>query len=50
MMRPQLQDALDQGLLKEQHNLDFKGVLSPGKGANKELAKDLAQFAIDGGV
>lgn len=22
----------------------------PGKGANKELAKDLAQFAIDGGV
>jgi hypothetical protein len=46
----QLQDALDQGLLKEQHNLDFKGVLPPGKGANKELAKDLAQFAIDGGV
>jgi hypothetical protein len=24
--------------------------LPPGRGANKELAKDLAQFAIDGGV
>jgi hypothetical protein len=46
----QLQSALDQGLLKEQHTLDFKGALPPGKGTNKELAKDLAQFAIDGGV
>jgi Schlafen, AlbA_2 len=46
----QLRDALDQGLLKERHTLDFKSALPPGRGANKELAKDLAQFAIDGGV
>jgi hypothetical protein len=46
----ELQDALDQRLFKERHTLDFKGALPPGKGTNKELAKDLAQFAIDGGV
>jgi hypothetical protein len=37
----QLQDALDQGLRKEQHTLDFKSALPPSKGMNKELAKDL---------
>jgi hypothetical protein len=46
----QLRDALDQGLLKERHTLDFKSALPLGRSANKELAKDLAQFAIDGGV
>jgi hypothetical protein len=46
----QLRDALDQRLLKEGHTLDFKSALPPGKGKNTELAKDLAQFAIDGGV
>jgi len=46
----QLQDALDQGTFKERHTLDFKTALPAGKGTNKELAKDLAQFAIDGGV
>jgi hypothetical protein len=46
----QLQDALDQGIFKERHTLDFKTALPPGKGANKEVAKDLAQFALDGGV
>jgi Putative DNA-binding domain len=46
----QLRDALDQGIFKERHVLDFKSALTPGRGANKELAKDLAQFAIDGGV
>jgi hypothetical protein len=30
--------------------LDFKRELPSGKGENKELARDLAQFAIDGGV
>ena len=30
--------------------LDFKSALPAGKGQNKELARDLAQFAIDGGV
>jgi hypothetical protein len=47
----QLRDALDQGLLKERQTLDFKSALPPpGKGKNTELARDLAQFAIDGGV
>jgi Schlafen, AlbA_2 len=46
----QLRDALDQGLLNERHTLDFKRALPAGKGKNTELAKDLAQFAIDGGV
>ncbi len=46
----QLRDALDQGILIEQHTLDFKRELPPGKGANKELARDLAQFAVHGGV
>lgn len=46
----QLQDALNQEVLKERHTLDFKGALPPGKGENKELARDLAQFAIDGGT
>jgi hypothetical protein len=46
----QLKDALDQEVFKERHTLDFKGALPPGKGANRELAKDVAQFAIDGGT
>jgi hypothetical protein len=46
----QLRDALDQGILKERHTLDFKRALPAGKGKNTELARDLAQFAIDGGV
>lgn len=46
----QLLDTLDQEVVKEWHTLDFKGALPPGTGANKGLAKDLAQFAIDGGV
>ena len=44
----QLRDALDQGILKERHTLDFKSALPAGKGKNTELARDLAQFAIDG--
>jgi hypothetical protein len=46
----QLRDALNQGILTERHTLDFKRELPSGKGENKELACDLAQFAIDGGV
>lgn len=38
------------GLLEETHYLELKGLIPPGKGANKELAKDLAQFGIDGGT
>jgi hypothetical protein len=45
-----LRDLLSQGLLVERHTLDVKRALPPGRPANKELAKDLAQFAPDGGV
>jgi hypothetical protein len=45
-----LGELLRQGLLTERHTLDFKRELEPGKGANKELARDLAQLAIDGGA
>jgi hypothetical protein len=45
-----LRDMLDQGLLSERHTVDFKEKLDPGKGANREHARDLAQFGPDGGV
>jgi hypothetical protein len=41
---------LAQGLLDEGHALELKRELPPGKAANKELARDLGQFTIDGGV
>jgi hypothetical protein len=46
----QLRSMVAQGLLDEGHSLELKRELPPGKAANKELAKDLAQFTIDGGV
>ena len=45
-----LRHLLDQGLLAERHTLDVKRELPPGRAANKDLAKDLAQFVPDGGV
>jgi hypothetical protein len=45
-----LREMLDNGLLFERHTVDFKRELAHGKGANKEHARDMAQFAIDGGV
>jgi len=36
--------------LEESHFLELKRELAPGKGANKETARDLAQLAIDGGT
>ncbi len=45
-----LREALSNGLLEETHYLELKRELSPGKGNNKELARDLAQFAVDGGA
>ena len=39
-----------QGLLDEGHSVELKRQLPPGKAANVELAKDLCQFTIDGGV
>lgn len=42
--------ALDGGLLEETHWVELKEKLDTGKGANKELARDLASFAIHGGT
>jgi len=41
--------AIAEGLLEETHYLDLKRELEPGKAKNKEHARDLASFAIDGG-
>ncbi|SKF61292.1 Uncharacterised protein [Mycobacteroides abscessus subsp. abscessus] len=47
----ELSNALTAGLLEETHFLDVKRQLPPSSSkANTELARDLAQFAIDGGV
>ena len=45
-----LRTALADGVLEETHHIELKRELAPGKGANKELARDLAQFAVDGGT
>lgn len=45
-----LNAAAQQGLLEETHYLDLKREISAGKSANKELARDLASFAVDGGT
>jgi hypothetical protein len=46
----QLRSMVAQGLLDEGHTLELKRELPPGTAANKELARDLGQFTIDGGV
>lgn len=45
-----LQTAVDAGLLVESHYFEMKREIGSTKGANRELARDLAQFAIDGGL
>lgn len=40
--------AASSGTLSESHYLEVKRELTPGTGGNNELARDLAQFAIDG--
>lgn len=45
-----LEAALQGGLLEETHFLDLKRQLGTTAAANKELARDLAQFAVDGGT
>ena len=42
--------AIAEGLLDETHYLDLKREVLPGRGENRELARDLAQFAIDSGT
>jgi hypothetical protein len=46
----ELLEALHDGRYPESHELDFKRELPSGSGANRELAADLASFAIDGGI
>lgn len=45
-----LHAALDRGLVTESHYLDAKRQLPTTSGGNRELARDLASFAIDGGT
>lgn len=45
-----LEHAVADGRAEESHALEFKGELGTSKGANRELARDLAQFAVDGGT
>ena len=42
--------AFNDGLLEEKNWCDLKRELSAGRGANAELARDLASFAVDGGT
>ncbi|MGW4048574.1 AlbA family DNA-binding domain-containing protein [Streptomyces sp. NPDC004721] len=44
-----LQAAVDDGLFEESHHLDLKKAPN-SKGDNKELARDLSSFAVDGGT
>jgi hypothetical protein len=46
----QLQKAADDGLLEEGQRLDIKRELTPGTAGNKEIAKDIAAFALNGGI
>lgn len=46
----ELQAAFNDGLLAEKNWCDLKRELGSGKGANPELARDLASFAVDGGT
>ncbi|WP_143104924.1 hypothetical protein [Amycolatopsis regifaucium] len=45
-----LQSAIDSGILEETHWMDLKREINSGKSANRELARDLASFALDGGT
>ncbi|HEV2811131.1 MAG TPA: hypothetical protein VGV93_12135 [Acidimicrobiales bacterium] len=50
MREDELGAAAANGVLVEGHYLDIKRELPSGRGANRELARDLASFAIDGGL
>ncbi|MFI6986488.1 helix-turn-helix domain-containing protein [Embleya sp. NPDC050154] len=47
-----IQAAVDGGLIEENHHVDAKREIpaTPRKHHNKELARDLASFAVDGGT
>ncbi|WP_231639730.1 AlbA family DNA-binding domain-containing protein [Mycobacterium sp. Marseille-P9652] len=46
----QIAHAAANGLLEETHYLDIKRELATGPRANRDIAKDIAAFALDGGV
>lgn len=46
----QIQAAIGDGTLTERHWVDVKREVKTSDGDKKELARDLASFAIDGGV
>jgi hypothetical protein len=46
----EVQTAIDNGLLEESHFLDLKRELSSAQSATRDIAKDIAAFAIDGGL
>ncbi len=41
--------AAARALVQEGHHLDIKRELAGGSSQNKEAAKDMASFAVDGG-
>jgi hypothetical protein len=45
-----LGEAASQGLLEETHYLELKREIPAGKSENRELARDLASLAVDGGT
>lgn len=45
-----IQSGIEGGLLEESHYFDLKRELKAGSRPNTELARDLAQFGIDGGM
>lgn len=45
-----IDQTLAAGILEEDHHLDFKAEVDRTRGGNNELARDLAQFAIDSGA
>ena len=49
-MEQDLRLAVEEGLLTESHHLEAKRELEPGKATNREHARDLASFAVDGGA
>jgi hypothetical protein len=46
----ELDTAINNGLIEENHFVDFKRELKSGQSANRDIARDIAAFAIDGGV
>lgn len=49
LFEPDLAAAIDAGVLAETHYQDIQREVGSKPGDRKELARDLAQFALDGG-